>query len=325
MGAARSEHGKRAGGARRALILAALALAARAGAQPPVDTARTFAAGPVSETAIVAALGGAHTDRFHPVGSTSVVFQVDLAGPIDAAFKPESHLHPRGWLSEVAAYRIGRELNLDDVPPAVLRSIDRGQLRRRLDPDDGVVFDELAADIVFTGQLARGSFIYWVPGLGRSDLDTPAGIERWSAWLARGGEIPAEDRELARDISNMLVFDYLIGNRDRWSGGNVRPAEGGRRLVIRDHNLAFPAVLPASAHLRMVQFLCRARRFSRQTVRRLEALDEASLRLVLETEEPRMLLDDRQIAGVLSRRETLRSYLGALVETYGEHAVLFFD
>jgi hypothetical protein len=288
----------------------------------------TFASGELTESAIVTALSTARAERMRSVGSTSITFQVDLAGPIDAAFKPESRFHPRGWLVEVAAYRVGRALGLDNVPPAVLRSMDRGQLRRRLE-GTSVSLDDLANDLPASGSEVRGAFVYWVPGMLRSDLDTADGIARWSGWLATRGaaeatEIPAEHRALARDISNALVFDYLIGNRDRWSGGNARPLPTGR-LVIRDHNLAFPATLAAGVHARMSETLRRTSRFSRSVVERIEALDEASLRETVADRSPESLLDARQLAGVLERRAALLTYVGALVEAHGEAAVLSFE
>src|SRR5690606_24895642 len=98
------------------------------------------------------------------VGTSSLTFQVDLGGPIDAAFKPEARIHPRGWLAEVAAYRLARELGLDGVPPAVLRTLDRGQLRRHLETGGGYVADQpLPNDLVVNGGSIRGAFIYWVP------------------------------------------------------------------------------------------------------------------------------------------------------------------
>lgn len=309
---------------------AAWVAAAVAGAQgpPPRAEARTFA-GRTSETAIVAALLHAEPDRFRPIGTTSLTFQVDLAGSIDAAFKPESRFHPRGWLAEVAAYRVARELGLDSVPPAVVRPVDRSLLRRRVELADGVSWDDLESGLVAGGSGVRGAFIYWVPGLLRSDLDTPAGIARWTGWLAQpregteDGDIPAEHAAIARDLSNALIFDYLIGNRDRWSGGNVRPIEGGR-LVIRDHNLAFPHALGEGVQRRMLETLMRGRRFSRRTIERLAGLDEETLRSAIADHDPVSLLDDRQIADVMERREAILTYVGALIEAYGAESVLFF-
>jgi hypothetical protein len=290
-----------------------------------VAEARLFAGGPLSETAIIAALVGGQPIVLRPIGTTSIGFQVDLTGPVDAAFRPESRLHPRGWLAEVAAFRIARELGLDNVPPAVVRALDRGTLRRRLDPSADVAFEDFESQLVWSGPVVRGAFIYWVPGMQRSDLDTPAGIARWTRWLSQSEDaIPAEHRELARDLSNLVLFDYLIANRDRWSGGNVRPIESGR-LIIRDHNLAFPMQLGESHHRRMLSFLRRSQRFSRSVIERLIALDESTLRAALADETPPSLLDDRQIEGVLDRRAAILSYVGALIEVYGEEAVLCFE
>lgn len=304
--------------------IAATALEVRAIGQTS-ENERTFAGGPISESAILAAISTAHPISFRPVGTTSLTFQVDLMGPVDAAFRPESRAHPRGWLAEVAAYRLARELGLDNVPPAVLRSIDRGSLRRRLDPAADVNFESLEPQIVWSGAVVRGAFVYWVPGLQRSDLDSAQGIARWSAWLSQGGEIPEEHRALARDLANLVVFDYLIANRDRWSGGNVRPIEGGR-LVIRDHNLAFAYQLGEAQHRRMLAFLKRAQRFSRSMIERLARLDEGRLRAALDN-PPNVtrILDDRQIEGVLDRRGAILSYVGALIEAHGEDAVLCFE
>ncbi len=282
-----------------------------------VAEARTFAAGGMSETAIVAALLGARLGPLQSVGTTSITYQVDLAGPIDAAFKPETRLHPHGWLAEVAAYRIARELALDSVPPAVVRSVERGQLRRRLGESD------LPAELVATGGVVRGAFIYWVPGLLRSDLDTPEGIARWQGWLRQGREVPDQERVVARDLSNMLLFDYLIGNRDRLSGGNLRPAEGGR-IVIRDHNLAFPFTLGESGHERLLEMLMRTQRFSRTTIERLIAMNEETLRTAMADENPSMLLDARQLAGLMERRATILSYVGSMIEAFGEEEALCF-
>jgi hypothetical protein len=273
---------------------------------------------------IVAALSTAEPVRFRPIGTTSITFQLDLEGPIDAAFKPESRSHPRGWSNEVAAYRVARLLGLDDVPPAIARSVDRAQLRRRFDPDSDETFDDLAPDLTFTGNELRGAFLFWVLGMLHSDLDTPQGIRRWSAWLAIDGTIPEDQRSIARDLSNMVVFDYLIANRDRWSGGNVRPLESGR-LIIRDHNLAFPPVLAETVHLRLLSYLRRVQRFSRTTMVRLLALDRETLRAALAEEGTPSLLDERQLEAVMQRREAILSYVGALIEAHGEASVLAFD
>lgn len=289
--------------------------------------ASTFASGDVSVADIDTALRTGRIDNLRMVGTTSVTFQLQLTGPIDGAYKPETTSHRRGWLNEVAAWRIAEALGMDSVPPVVPRVIDRGQFLRRLDPEFEGDWDAMIARIVFSTGGVRGSVSYWVPNLARTgDLDDPAGLLRWTSWLEVGSEIPAESSALARDLSSMAVFDLLIGNPDRASGGNMRTVENTTtRLVIRDHNLAF-AAHPGAAQLdRMVTMMRRAHRFSRSLVERLVALDEARLREITTDELTGPMLDDAQVAGVMARRETALSWIGALIEQHGEDDILSFE
>jgi hypothetical protein len=159
----------------------------------------------------------------------------------------------------------------------------------------------------------------------QTELATLSGLTAAEPWLSVGGEVPPEDAALARDLSTMLAFDYLIGNWDRWSGGNVTLDPSGRRLYVRDHNVAFLEPMTAERYERIRGHLERVERFSRGFVRRVSELDEARIRLAL-AEDPesqdRALLDDAQIAGVLSRRRALLSYVGALVDVHGRERVL---
>jgi hypothetical protein len=312
--------------------VAALAIASAMGthvlfAQDGRDDERRFANSTLTIASIVNALYTAHEDNFHPIGTTTISFQLQLEGPIDAAFRPESRAQPRGWLNEIAAFRIAELLDLDNVPPTVATVIDRQRLRRHIDPNwDGDV-EELMGWLVFSPRGLRGSASYWVPNLERtSDLDSVAGILRWGAWLEPGAEIPAESRVLARDLSNMALFDFLIANVDRMSGGNLRTVtnEGVRRVVIRDHNLAFSA-RPSDANMeRVMTELRRTQTFSRHTYQRLLAIDEAAVDAAMADEIGVALIDEVQTRALLDRREALLSYVAALVETYGEDAIFVF-
>src|SRR6478735_5009080 len=58
------------------------------------------------------------------IGHTSVVFKVKLEGGLDAAFKPRSRRGNGRYRGEVAAYRLARALDLDNVPRAMVRPFD---------------------------------------------------------------------------------------------------------------------------------------------------------------------------------------------------------
>jgi hypothetical protein len=281
----------------------------------------------VTVSAIIAALYGAHEDNFRPVGTSSIAFQLQLEGPIDASFRPESRFQPRGWRYEIAAYRVAELLELDTVPPTVATIVDRARLRRRIDPAWEGDPDDLLAELVWSSGGVRGAASYWVPNLERTtDLDSAAGLLRWSSWLEPGAEIPEESVELARDLSNMALFDFLVANVDRMSGGNLRTVTNGgvRRVIIRDHNLAFVSRPNDAQSERLLAELRRTQSFSRRTYARLVALNEVALRAAVVDEIAGTLLEEAQIHAVLDRREAILSYVAALVEAHGESAILDF-
>ncbi|MCX7807502.1 MAG: hypothetical protein N2515_02740 [Deltaproteobacteria bacterium] len=290
---------------------------------------RRFASSELSEAQILEAIANAHVDNLRPVGTTSIVFQLQLTGAIDAAFKPESRLHPRGWAHEIAAYRVARLLGMDQVPPARVRSLERTQMRRHLAPEWHGNWEALVGQIIFSSPrpgvfYTKGASIYWVPNLERSELDQPEARKNWSAWLKPGHPLEERERILARDLATMCLFDALIGNADRMSGGNLRTAtnRGVRRVIIRDHDLAFPAHWSEPQRKRILGELRLAERFPRDLVEALRKADEAALRSATEDPEVGPLLTPEEFAALLDRRAMVLSYVAALIEMHGEEAVL---
>jgi len=266
--------------------------------------------------------------RFKPVGTTSIVYQMLLDAEVNAAFKPASRQHPTGHLGEIAAYRISRCLGLDNVPPAISRTVRREEIWNRLHPD----FTDTWQDILeWTAwdedNSVSGASIYWVPDLRDVGLDSRRRMDTWGLALHQEGTIRPERTRFYSDLSTMLAFDYLVANWDRFSGSNAQGTPSGDRLYSRDHNVAFAAPLPISTHRRVLEGLLRTEKFSRTFVRRLMLLDERRLRAELGRDpgaERRLPLNDAQIRGVMDRREALLSYVISLVHQHGEDRVLVF-
>jgi len=280
-----------------------------------------------SADSILARLGDQRPRRVRQVGTSSVTLRLDLGDGLESAFKPRTQTHPRGYLAEIAAYRISRALGMDNVPPVIGRRLPRPMLEERF---EGAHAEEdwqaIREDIRWDAPgVVRGAAIYWIPRMRASELATARDLSRVAPWLLQSGQVPEERASVARDLSTLIAFDYLIGNWDRWSGGNVSTDESGERLFVRDHNLAFVEPLTTERYERLRGHLERVERFSRDFVRRASELDEARIRLAL-SEDPesqdRPLLDDAQIAGVLARRRAFLSYVGALVELHGRERVL---
>ena len=293
-----------------------IGLPARPTHQP--EDAQTFLGSGRTHDAILTALETAPTRGYRPVGSSSITFEVKL-GEMRGAFRPASRARPRGHTAEIATYRIARYLGLDNVPPAVGRSVRIRRVRRQLTRSP----PGWERRVIREGDTLPGAMIYWIEDMEDLDLEDR---DDWQEWLTQGTEVDEDKRALARDISNMLVLDFLIGNFDRFSGRNTARTEDGTRAFIRDHNQAF---LPLNERLldRMLARLMETERFSAQLFTKLRRLNPQSLDHALSadpTHRERPVLNEREARDVLDRAATVRSYIETLIEEHGRPAVLTF-
>jgi hypothetical protein len=266
--------------------------------------------------------------EFRPVGSTSVVYRVRLEGGAVIAFRPAQRSRPRGHLAELAAYRLARALGMENVPPVVLRTEALGRIDRLLDARFEEKHRLLRPKILARGRDVVGAAIHWVEDLTPSKLDKPEQRERWLEALTVRGPDGGFARPLLRDLSQMVSFDYLIGNWDRMSGGNLQTNASGERVIVRDHNLAFDAPLLSRHEAPLLERLNRVERFSRSFVERLRALDRGTLERALATdpaESVTRVLDDAQLRGIDARRKVILARVDALSSEHGEKRVLAFE
>ena len=159
---------------------------------------------------------------------------------------------------------------------------------------------------------------------GKHKIDSAEGVNRWKAWLEVDGEIPPAEEAMVVQLSNVTVFDFLIDNLDRWSGGNANTTEDGSVLYYMDNTMAF-SLEPKGAR-KSHGHLERVEKFSRRLIGRLRALDETSVKQVLagEVGPYEHLLTDAEIAAMLARRDVLLTYVDGLIAKHGEAKVLAF-
>lgn len=299
-------------------------------AAPPSDAPSwtgTFGGKPDAELLAPLRESGISQVKFNR-GGTSISLRIDLENGGRAACKPNQiHIHsqPR---REVAAYRLNRLLGLSSVPPAVGRRfrfsdivdhlrdpLHKNRVVAEGSPDgDGTVLAELS---------------WWIPVLQEARIDGFAvdstdGVVTWKRYLAQGREVPEQVAGVVAQISNLVVFDFVINNADRWSGGNVKASEDGRVLYFMDNTMSFGD--DDNGHTKTRTYFERAQKFSRSLVARLRALTDEDLRAAMTTDiEPfEFLLSDAEMKSVLARRDYAIRAIDRLIEKHGEEAVLVF-
>ena len=268
------------------------------------------------------AYANAAPEAARSIGHTSVVLKLKLRDGLDAAWKPASTRGPARYKGEIAAYRLATALGLSNVPPAILRKVDRRTLTQLL--RDPALLGELPA-----GDVVPGALIPWIKGLRFLPLESSQ--PEWQRWLSAGGRVPTEKMSLARQISTMIAFDYVTANWDRWSGGNVgwglpAPRADGDELLFIDNDAAFFEAPPAVQMAAMQKRLATVARFSRTFVKQLRGLTLEGVRVALGEEEPgRPLLPSTIQAGVMARTTDLLRVIDASIARNGDREGLFFE
>lgn len=262
-------------------------------------------------------------------GGSSISLRIDFDNGSRAAFKPrQTSLHsvPR---YEVAAFRVNRLLGLSTVAPAIGRKLAVADLLGKLREDSVVFAPRMTAEMLAVDGEVIGELSWWIPVIKPPYIsgfliDSVDGVLTWSRYLEVGAAIPANERRLVAQISDMVLFDFVIDNNDRWSGRNVWVSEDGRVLYFMDNTLSFGGDEDGSYKSRT--YLSKAEKFSRSLVANLRSLTEQRLRAALGRDVApfEVLLDDAEIAAVLGRRRYTLDYIDGLIAEHGVEKVLVF-
>jgi hypothetical protein len=263
-------------------------------------------------------------------GGSSVSLRLDFTGGGRAAFKPEQTNLQSVPRREIAAYRVNRMLGLETVAPAVGGKLQLEALLEKLDAGSRETAARIAAEVVADGDgWVMGELSWWIPVIQDAQIegvriDSPEGVTAWRAHLQAGAPEPYSARHMLPQISDMLVFDYLINNPDRFSGSNTKASPDGRTLFFMDNTLSFGAGAEGSPKVRA--YLEKCQKFSRALARRVKQLDAGVLReaMTRDTAPYDRLLSDAEIAGVLYRRDQLLAYWDSLVEAHGAAQVFVY-
>lgn len=217
------------------------------------------------------------------IGHTSVVFELELASGQKVAWKPRSRRGKDRYKGEVAAYRLGRALGIDNVPPACLRVFDAKDAAAALRRTGDDAAKLLEAEAIAPSGKIPGAVIPWIDGLSFWPLEKEPLRTNVRTWLTSGAGIPPSKTELARQASTLVAFDFLTGNWDRYSGENVGLDKKGTTVLYIDNDAAFMnrRAEGTDALARNKAALERTNRFSRSFVANVRELDAARLTAAL--------------------------------------------
>ena len=279
-------------------------------------------------------------------GGRSLAFEITLADGTRGYFKPKQTFSAAHWYSEVAAYYLDRELGLGRVPPTTGRTFQWRDLRAAAGKDQRASELGIAPD----GSV-KGAFVWWIP----EPLKRVRMGRKWERWVrvqkslpitpyqrpvdyradlsGRPGVREATDpsRPIAQapdiedrpaELSDLIVFDYLTQNVDRWGGDftNVRSHGPGGPLIYLDNGAGFWL---GEQRLGLMEARLKAlQRFRRSTIEAVRKLDIERFSARLESDPLAPVLNEKQLDGLAQRRRAVLEHVDAMVARFGEARVL---
>ena len=270
-------------------------------------------------------LAGGKIVGARPISMRSLSLKMKLAQGDVAVFKPLRR-NNRTARFEVAYFRLARLLQVKRVPPSIMREIPLSRLVGHLEKHSPDVASSLGKKALTgnTGAVS-GAMITWMNDITESGLDGRKGRKRLDLFLSIDGPTPGEE-PLVAPASSMVVLDYVAGNWDRFSGGNLFADSSGSSLVLIDNNGSF-SNWSKRQRRRMDDLLSSCQRFSIALISRLRGLEEKAVMDSMEwgpASPGRSLLRKSEIALLLSRRDELIAHVDELIAKHGEDRILVF-
>jgi hypothetical protein len=164
-------------------------------------------------------------------GGKGLTLRVRFADGQRAVWKPDQKKGAGTFRSEIAAWHLDRLLGFGRTAVVVGRSIGKSHVLAQLDhaDTDPEAMARFEAELVEHDGRVSGAMIAWHD----KTLVNAEPPRNWE-WPDAG---VTESRIF--EWSDMVAFDFLIDNTDRWSGGNVLSLGKDGPLVFLDNAAAF--------------------------------------------------------------------------------------
>ena len=138
--------------------------------------------------------------------------------------------------------------------------------------------------------------------------------------VVRAGVEPDRDDRDA-ELSDLVVFDFLTQNTDRWGGGNANVlTRGGGAIVFLDNAAGFPRRAPTRLGLMDARFRV-LQRFRGRTLAALRAFDIHAFARRMQAEPCAPILDSTQINQLEERRRHVLQRANELQAEFGDAAI----
>ncbi|MBM4355807.1 MAG: hypothetical protein FJ109_18790 [Deltaproteobacteria bacterium] len=240
------------------------------------------------------------------------VFRLKDGSPegLKVVFKPAQVGDWGDWKNEIAAYRIDQALGFRLVPATARRELPFS-LFDLSDPKVAAALRPDALEPPGPDETVEGALQVWVPSSHVAEEgEGRAWAEKMLTELGTtAGDL--EDRVTAAVFVRLVIFDFLLSNPDRYSGGNMLRDSGGRYWAIDNAGAFVGCVRPKTDLLKL-------RRFEKVAVERLKKLDRKTLRTQLKG-----LLTDGRFRTFWKRRREVLERVRELSSKLGKSKVLF--
>jgi hypothetical protein len=154
----------------------------------------------------------------------------------------------------------------------------------------------------------------------RADLNRRPGVREATDPTRPIAQAPDTEGRPA-ELSDLIVFDYLTQNVDRWGGDftNVRSRGLGGPLIYMDNGAGFWL---GEQRLGLMEARLKAlQRFRRSTIDAVRKLDVDRFSVRLQGDPLAPVLNEKQLDGLAQRRRAVIEHVDTMVTRFGEARV----
>ncbi|MGM0596818.1 MAG: hypothetical protein ACQES9_07245 [Myxococcota bacterium] len=161
-----------------------------------------------------------------------------LPGTMKAIFKVKHRgMEFSSPKAEIAAFKLARLLQFNQVPPAAFRQLSESYLLELLKKKDLKKAKRFKKEVYSGNNLITGAAVYYT-----EEVTNFESTQIHTDWLFKNSDtgLGVSQKKIAKQLGKVILFDYLIGNYDRFSGGNIMKNKVDRLLFV-DHGAGFGA------------------------------------------------------------------------------------